>query len=397
MAIRSRKRQKTNKLKSELKEKKKTLFVKKIIKRIKGPRYINSIITNNAPNSLIDYANNNVSQDKIEISYILGILNADRTLRECLDSIFAQDFPIEKYEVIIVDWGSKDRTLDIVKEFMQKHNNIRLMFNPHKLSEGRGMSKDLGTEAAKGEIVIFLDHDNILLGKSWLREIIEPLKKDAKIMASQSLLQFMENDTNFLKYVNAVGVEDPFAIPYSLPAQIVLHPEKFHLADKKYYLHQLDKDSILYGGANGCAFRKSVFDVIKGYTRDVDVFALMAEHRMKVAVPLKPRVYHKTASNMLNYMIKKAIYFYRFIDHEYEKKSFKWTQRGPGLKGKIRFFLMIAYNLSFLGPFIESLKQTVKTGRLFWLLHPFYVFYITVEYGLITLFKLKNFFRYQKR
>ena len=174
MAIISGKRKKTKKLKSELKGKRKTLFVKKIIKRIKGPKHINSIMTNNTPNNLIDYIDNNVSQDKIEVSYILGILNAERTLRECLSSIFIQDFPKEKFEVIIVDGGSQDKTLNIVNEFMKRYNNIRLFHNPHKLSEGRGMSKDIGVEAAKGEILIFLDHDNILLGKEWPNQILEP-------------------------------------------------------------------------------------------------------------------------------------------------------------------------------------------------------------------------------
>ncbi|MEK6933472.1 MAG: glycosyltransferase [Nanoarchaeota archaeon] len=397
MAIISGKRKKTKKLKSELKGKRKTLFVKKIIKRIKGPKHINSIMTNNTPNNLIDYIDNNVSQDKIEVSYILGILNAERTLRECLSSIFIQDFPKEKFEVIIVDGGSQDKTLNIVNEFMKRYNNIRLFHNPHKLSEGRGMSKDIGVEAAKGEILIFLDHDNILLGKEWPNQILEPFEMDKEIMASQSLLQYKENDTNFLKYVNSIGVEDPFAIPYSLPAQIILHPKKFKIFDGKYYLHQLHKDNILYGGANGCAFRKEVFKIIGGYTRDVDVFASMSEHGMKVAVPLKARVYHKTTSNMFSYMKKKGAYFYRFIDHEYEKKSFKWTQRGSGISGKIKFFLMIANNLSLIGHFFEAIKLIKKTGKLFWLLHPFYVFFITIEYGLITSFRLKNFLRYQRK
>lgn len=399
MAIRTRKRKKSNKksrkaknlnikrknlIKKETDRDLKLISTENIIKRIGHNNYISSI--------------NAVDKNKnIEISFILGILNAERTLYECLESIFAQDFPKEKYEVIIIDGGSTDKTLEIIKDFMKKYENISLLHNPHKLSEGRGMSKDMGVNAAKGEIVIFLDHDNILIGKGWLKEIIAPLKKDNEIMASQSLLQFKENDTNFLKYVNAVGVEDPFAIPYSLPAQVVLHPEMFNTIDKRYYLYKLEKDNILYGGANGCTFRKSVFDVIGGYTRDVDVFASMSEFRMKVAVPLKPRVYHKTSSNLLNYMIKKGIYFYRFIDNEYAKKSFKWTQRGSGTIGKIRFFLMIAYNLSFFGPLVNGLRQVKRTGRLFWLLHPFYVFFITFEYGLITLFKIKNFFRYQRR
>ena len=334
-------------------------------------------------------------KDKIEVSIVLGVYNANRTLRECLESIFMQNFSEKRYEVIIVDGGSNDKTLEIVKSFMKKYKNIRLMHNPKKLSEGRGMSKDIGMEAAKGKIVIFLDHDNILIGKDWLNEIIEPFEKDKEIMASQSLLQYREDDSLFLKYINAVSVEDSFAIPYSLPAQIVLHPERFKIVNN-YYEYKLNKNRVLFGGANGCAFRKKVFEIIKGYTRDVDVFASMAEHEMKVAVPLKPRVYHKTASNMLSYIKKKGLYFYRFIDREYVNKNFKWSQIGSGFSGKIKFFLMVSYNLSLIGPFFEIFRQILKTGRLFWLLHPFYLFFMTIEYGLITLFRFGNFLKYQK-
>ncbi len=335
-----------------------------------------------------------------KVSFILGIYNAERTLYECLKSIVMQDVLAEEYEILVIDGGSTDDTLDIVREFMDKHSNIRLMHNPGKLSEGRGMSKDLGVQAAKGDILIFLDHDNILLEKEWLRDIMVPFYLDHEIMASQSLLFATSQDTFFLQYVNAVGVEDPFAIPYSLVAQVVLHPERFRFvehSEAQYYIHRLNPERVLYGGANGCAFRKEVFEIIQGYTRDVDIFASMAEHRMKVAIPSKPRVYHKTASSFGQYLKKKAIYFYRFIHKEYETKTFQWSSLGPELSGKIAFYLMVMYNLSIVGPMLLALKQFIKTQELFWLLHPFYVFIITVEYGLITLLKLPNFLKYSMK
>ena len=199
----------------------------------------------------------------VKISFILGILNAERTLRECLDSILRQDFPKKDYEIVIIDGGSTDRTLVIIGEYRKKNKNIRLLHNPHKLSEGRGMSKDMGVDKSKGKIVIFLDHDNIIIGKDWLKKIIYPFE-DGKVMASQSLLKPIKGDNNFLKYVNDSGVEDPFAIPYSLVAQMQMNPQNFKIERSSYYIYQLDKRNILYGGANGCAFRKSVFLEIGG-------------------------------------------------------------------------------------------------------------------------------------
>lgn len=326
---------------------------------------------------------------KIKVSFILGILNAERTLEGCLNGILKQKFP-EKYEIIIIDGGSKDRTLYIIKEYMKKNKQIRLLHNPKKLSEGKGMSKDMGINSAVGEIVILLDHDNIILKESWLSEIVSPFK-DKHIMASQSLLNYREKDTNFLKYVNSIGVEDPFAIPYSLVAQVQLNPRKFKLIDN-YYLYTLDKENVLFGGANGCAFRKKVFDIIGGYSRDVDVFAKMAEKNMQVAIPKLAYLHHDTANNFLTFMKKKGIYFYRFIENDYANKSFKWVERG--FSKKIRFFIMIFLNLSLIVPFIAILNKFIETKKFFWLLHPFYLFFITLEYGFITLIKFKNFLKY---
>lgn len=322
-----------------------------------------------------------------KISFIIATYNSQRTIEECLSSVLMQDFPKKDYEIIIGDGGSTDMTLEIIKKFMVANKNIVLFHNPKKLSEGRGMSKDVGIRRAKGETVILLDSDNIILGRSWLREILLPFQ-DSRIMASQSLLGFRETNNNFLKYVNALGVEDPYAVPYSLVAQVVLRPRQFTLT-KSYYIHKLDPKHILFGGANGCAFRKEVFDIIGGYTRDVDVFAEMADRRMVVAVPVRPRVHHDTSSDMLKFMKKKATYFYRFIDHEYQHKKFQWVPKD--FRGKVMFMLRIFYNLSIIGPLILAIRQMLKTGRLFWILHPFFLLFITLEYGLITLFKLKNF------
>jgi glycosyltransferase involved in cell wall biosynthesis len=326
------------------------------------------------------------------LTFVLGILNAELTFRECLDSIFMQQFPKEDYEVIIIDGGSTDKTLDIIKEYQKKQKNIKLMNNPNKLSEGKGMSKDIGIKEAKGKYVALLDHDNIIENKDWIKDMIFSLEQSDKIMASQSLLSFRHSDTNFLKYVNAIGVEDPFAIPYSLVAQVSLYPDKFQLIEGRYYIHQLDPKNVLFGGANGCIFRKSVFNIIGGYTRDVDVFACMANYKMKVAISKNSRIYHKTSPELSRHLKKKGLYFYRFINNDYSWKKFNWVK--PGIRNKAGFFLMVAYNLSLILPSLFALKKVKETSQGFWIIHPFYLFFITWEYAFITLFKFSNFLKY---
>lgn len=94
-------------------------------------------------------------------------------------------------------------------------------------------------------------------------------------------------------------------------------------------------------------------------------------------------------------MLKKGKYYYRFIKHDYSWKKYRWA--GNDFRGKIRFWLQIASNLSFIVPFMTSCRQFIKNPQIFWLLHPFYTFFITLEYGLITLFFMKNYLSYIRK
>ncbi len=331
---------------------------------------------------------------KPKISFVLAIYNAERTIKECVNSILNQDYPKKDYEIIISDGGSKDKTLEIIKKFMKKNKNIKIVNNLYKFSEGKGMGRDMGNKKARGEILIQLDHDNILENKNWLKSILFPFKDNPRIEVVQSLLTFTEKDSSFIKYINSLGVEDAFASPYNLVSQISLYPKKFKLIKNQYFVYELNPKKVLYAGANGCAFKKNTLKKINGWTRDVDVFADLAQFKTKVAVIKKPRIIHKTTADLYSFLKKKAIYFNRFIQEQYKTKSFKWVEKD--FSGKIKFILMVLYNLSIIGPLFVSIKQFYKTKRNFWFWHPIALYLITLEYSLITLLNIKNFFSYAK-
>ena len=57
-----------------------------------------------------------VNKENILISVIV-VKNGEKTITQCLDSLFAQDQPDEQYEVIVVDGGSKDKTLSLIEKY----------------------------------------------------------------------------------------------------------------------------------------------------------------------------------------------------------------------------------------------------------------------------------------
>lgn len=95
----------------------------------------------------------------IRISYIVPFYNGKRYIHECLDSIYMQDIPEKEYEVIVVDDCSTDgESLDVVRAYMKKHNNMRTVHNEQNLRVGG--SRNHGIREAKGQYIWFVDQDD---------------------------------------------------------------------------------------------------------------------------------------------------------------------------------------------------------------------------------------------
>ena len=64
------------------------------------------------------------------ISIICPIYNEEKHIALCIESILRQDFPKENLEILFVDGMSTDKTRQLITDFANKHNNIRLLDNP---------------------------------------------------------------------------------------------------------------------------------------------------------------------------------------------------------------------------------------------------------------------------
>lgn len=90
---------------------------------------------------------------KHNISVTILVKNAESTLRECLDSVKIFD------EIILLDNGSTDKTLQIAQEFNALHKNLKIF---HSEFIGFGALKNLATSYAKNEWILSLDSDEVL-------------------------------------------------------------------------------------------------------------------------------------------------------------------------------------------------------------------------------------------
>lgn len=89
------------------------------------------------------------------ISVIIPVYNSESTIRKCLESLNRQTYT--NYEILIVDDGSTDNSLDICKEVCHHSNNVHIF---HKENGGSASARNLGLEKAKGEWITFVDSDD---------------------------------------------------------------------------------------------------------------------------------------------------------------------------------------------------------------------------------------------
>lgn len=96
----------------------------------------------------------------IKYSIVVPVYNVEQYLPKCLDSILRQGLEAFGYEVILVNDGSTDGSVDVCEQYCQTHSNFRLI---HQNNSGVSVARNRGIDEAQGEYVILVDSDDYLL------------------------------------------------------------------------------------------------------------------------------------------------------------------------------------------------------------------------------------------
>lgn len=91
----------------------------------------------------------------MKVSVIIPVYNAEKYLRECLDSVLGQS--LKEIEVICVDDGSTDESLKILREYAEKESRLRVITQPNAR---QGAARNRALDLARGEYIAFLDSDD---------------------------------------------------------------------------------------------------------------------------------------------------------------------------------------------------------------------------------------------
>lgn len=109
--------------------------------------------------------------NEIKVSVIIPVYNTENYLKKCLDSVLAQT--LKEIEIICVDDGSTDKSLDIVKRYQEIDNRFIILKQNNQFA---GAARNNGLKIARGEYIAFLDADDFYVTNA-LEQLYEKAKR----------------------------------------------------------------------------------------------------------------------------------------------------------------------------------------------------------------------------
>ncbi|MDJ0659420.1 MAG: glycosyltransferase [Crocosphaera sp.] len=142
------------------------------------------------------------------ISVVIPTYNRKPILEKCLKALEKQqlnDDKISDYEVVLVDDGSTDGTLEWLKENQQDFPHVFCFSQDHN---GPSAARNLGVNKAKGDIIIFIDSD-LVVTETFLQCHADALIKGEKKLGSDRLFTYGA-------VINTCNFDDPTSEPYKI-------------------------------------------------------------------------------------------------------------------------------------------------------------------------------------
>jgi len=313
------------------------------------------------------------------ISIVIPTFNSASTLRQCLESVFMQNYPRDNVEVIVVDGGSTDKTLDIAREF-----EVRILYNSLRTGEA---GKSVGLMAAKGELVAFIDSDNVIPNSNWLKMMVAPFEiEDDDVMGAEPFaFTYRTRDPLITRYVALFGVCDPLQLyvgnrdRWNWVKQNWTDDNSHEVIDKgSYYLLKLRKGVMIPCiGANGFVGRREILFKAncKPYYFDIDVVYELVQMGFNGVAMVKTDIVHLHANSVTTF-IRKA--YRRIRDYRYFKKYRKYPWRA-NMKGVAMFTLFTVTVLPIIQEVIRGYKKKPDKA---WLVHPLACLLVLSTYAL---------------
>ena len=322
-----------------------------------------------------------------QVSIIVAVRNEEKYIKKCLDSLVNQNYPKDKYEIIVVDGMSNDGTRKIILEFQEKYQNLRLWDNPKLIYPS---ALNIGIKQSKGDVIIKVDA-HVRVAKDLISKNVEYLKKTGAVCVGGQIKTIGEG---------LIGK----AIALVLSSFFGTGGAKFR-SNSKYEGYT---DTVPFG-----AYRKKVFDEVGLYdekrvrTEDLDLHARIRKRGEKIFITPKIKSYYYCRSSLPELIKQSFSNGYEVITalHAISLRHLTPFCFVAGviislILSPFFFWAKILFVLIFgsyiLLNLLLSLKISFKNGFKYFLILPIIFFLHHFSYGIGSIWRLLTFYKIQK-
>ena len=130
----------------------------------------------------------------IKLSIIVPVYNVEKYIRRCIESIFSQGLDDTCFEVIIVNDGTEDRSMDIISDVISQHKNIKVI---NQENQGLSVTRNNGIATARGEYFLMPDSDDLLIYNSLPFLLEQALSSKADMVIADFIKLYDEEVEHF--------------------------------------------------------------------------------------------------------------------------------------------------------------------------------------------------------
>lgn len=173
---------------------------------------------------------------KTKVSIIIPVFNTEKYLKRCIDSLIQQT--LKEIEIICVNDGSKDKSLNILEEYAQKDSRITII---NKSNEGQSIARNIGIQKAKGEYIGFVDSDD-WVDKDFYEKLYNTATKTNSEIAVAGIIRLHKfNRKNHLLIKDCISTDN-----YQKKIEICDVPDKSYVWNKIYKRSELQKNNLTF-------------------------------------------------------------------------------------------------------------------------------------------------------
>lgn len=283
------------------------------------------------------------------LSIILPTYNEEDIIERCLSSIFMQDYPHEKLEVIIIDNSSTDKTLEIAKKFP-----VKILHN--KKIKDAEVSKRIGFEHSKGSLYMWIDADMEIASSGWIIKMVEPLLEDVSIVGSLSCFKIKGDETPLTKFLTLdANQRDPIYQFFS--------PSIFQTIreNKNGYSICIFKKGMIPTHGFGIFKKDAVEKTIHlqgNKLMELDILAHLVNQGFNRFAFIPDGIYHYLMPDLRTLLWKRIRNIKRVYLGQAFKRSYTWFDlKNP--KDIIKIFIWILYVNLFLPELIRGIYKSI--------------------------------------